>query len=68
MAFSNGLTEARDDAILLDTIADRSNFKPDASRILPLLYFRKNSRLKDYAARFLHNPLLRHNKRTEVSV
>ena len=41
MAFSNGLTEARDDAILLDTIADRSNFKPDASRILPQLHFRK---------------------------
>jgi len=35
MAVSNGLTEARDDAILLDTTAEQSNFKPDAFRIPP---------------------------------
>jgi len=46
MAFSNRLTEARDDAILLDTIAERSNFKPDASRILPQLYFHIKSSLE----------------------
>ena len=40
MAYANSLTEAREDAILLDKIAEWSNFKPDASRIQPQLHFR----------------------------
>ena len=38
---SDGLTEARDDAILLGKIAERSNLKPDVARILPQLHLRE---------------------------
>ncbi len=61
--FSNCLTEARDDAILLDTIAERSNFKPDAFRILSQFHFRIMLPIEGLTARFLHNPRQRHRKR-----